>query len=68
MDWAGVTGGSSCIGRVTAVALVKEEAKIAIAGRREKEGEETVPIHQRSLEVTVCLLGQMLRMKMMLKH
>jgi NAD(P)-dependent dehydrogenase (short-subunit alcohol dehydrogenase family) len=44
MDWAGVTGGSSSIGRATAVALVKEGAKIAIAARREKEGEETVQL------------------------
>ena len=37
-----VTGGSSGIGRATAIALGKEGFKIAIAARRTKEGEETV--------------------------
>jgi NAD(P)-dependent dehydrogenase (short-subunit alcohol dehydrogenase family) len=37
-----ITGGSSGIGRATAVALAKQGVKIAIAARRAKEGEETV--------------------------
>ena len=37
-----ITGGSSGIGRATAVALAKQGVKITIAARRAKEGEETV--------------------------
>ena len=37
-----VTGGSSGIGRVTAIALAKRGVKITVAVRRVKEGEETV--------------------------
>ena len=37
-----ITGGSSGIGRAAAVALAKQGVKIAITGRRAKEGEETV--------------------------
>lgn len=37
-----VTGGSSGIGRATAIALAREEVKIVVAARRSEEGEETV--------------------------
>jgi NAD(P)-dependent dehydrogenase (short-subunit alcohol dehydrogenase family) len=37
-----ITGGSSGIGRSTAIALAKERVKITVAARRAKEGEETV--------------------------
>jgi NAD(P)-dependent dehydrogenase (short-subunit alcohol dehydrogenase family) len=37
-----VTGGSSGIGRATAVALAKQRVKVTVAARRAKEGEKTV--------------------------
>jgi NAD(P)-dependent dehydrogenase (short-subunit alcohol dehydrogenase family) len=37
-----VTGGTSGIGRDTAVLLAKAGAKVVVAGRREAEGEETI--------------------------
>ncbi|HKM78643.1 MAG TPA: SDR family NAD(P)-dependent oxidoreductase, partial [Candidatus Bathyarchaeia archaeon] len=37
-----VTGGSSGIGRATAVALAKEGVRVVVAARRAKEGDETV--------------------------
>jgi NAD(P)-dependent dehydrogenase (short-subunit alcohol dehydrogenase family) len=39
-----VTGGSSGIGRATAIALAREGAKVVVAARRSKEGDETVQL------------------------
>jgi NAD(P)-dependent dehydrogenase (short-subunit alcohol dehydrogenase family) len=41
-----VTGGTSGIGRATAIAYAKQQAKVVVVGRRIDEGEETVRLIQ----------------------
>src|SRR5262245_60010966 len=43
-----VTGGTSGIGRATAVEFAKHGAKVVLTGRREKEGEETVSLVEKA--------------------
>ncbi|MBP5974049.1 SDR family oxidoreductase [Brasilonema sp. CT11] len=43
-----VTGGTSGIGRATAIAYTKQQAKVVVVGRRIDEGEETVRLIQEA--------------------
>jgi NAD(P)-dependent dehydrogenase (short-subunit alcohol dehydrogenase family) len=50
-----VTGGSSGIGRATAVALAKEGVRIIVGDRRANEGEETVQIVKEAGGDGICI-------------
>ena len=43
-----ITGGTSGIGRTTAIAFAKEGAKIVVSGRRKAEGAETVTLIEKA--------------------
>ncbi len=43
-----ITGGTSGIGRTTALAFAREGANVAVVGRREAEGEETVALIEKA--------------------
>ena len=43
-----VTGGTSGIGRATAIAFARDGARVVVSGRREKEGSETVALLQKA--------------------
>ncbi len=43
-----VTGGTSGIGRATAIAYARAGAKVVVSGRREKEGQETLALVQKA--------------------
>ncbi len=43
-----VTGGTSGIGRATAIAYARAGAKVVVSGRREKEGKETVALIEKA--------------------
>jgi NAD(P)-dependent dehydrogenase (short-subunit alcohol dehydrogenase family) len=43
-----VTGGTSGIGRATAIAYAQQQAEVVVVGRRIDEGEETVRLIQEA--------------------
>ena len=49
-----ITGGTSGIGRATAVAFAEQGANVVVAGRREAEGAESVRLVEKTA-ATACL-------------
>src|SRR5271166_6634509 len=43
-----ITGGTTGIGRATAIAFAEEGASVVVSGRREKEGEESVHLIEKA--------------------
>ena len=43
-----ITGGTTGIGRATAIAFARAGAKVVVSGRREKEGAETLALVQKA--------------------
>lgn len=61
-----VTGGSSGIGKATAIAFGKAGAKVVVAARRDSEGEETVNLIKQA--GSEALLKQMSPKYLRWKH
>ncbi|OWK41834.1 3-oxoacyl-[acyl-carrier protein] reductase [Fimbriiglobus ruber] len=56
-----ITGGTSGIGRATAVAFARKGVKVVVTGRREKEGEETVALVRKAGGEGIFLRGDVSR-------
>jgi aspartyl-tRNA(Asn)/glutamyl-tRNA(Gln) amidotransferase subunit A len=63
-----VTGGTSGIGRDTAVLFAKAGAKVVVAGRREVEGKETVELIRAGADVTMSAYIQSRRQLDQIQH
>ena len=62
-----VTGGTSGIGKATAIAFAAAGAKVVFSGRREAEGEDTANFNSSSLVLSAYLSDRMYRFKPMFK-
>lgn len=56
-----VTGGTSGIGRATALAFAREGAKVVVTGRRQAEGDETVALAKKAGGEALFVLGDVAR-------